>query len=122
VALGFPGQYYDNESGNFYNYYRDYDPSTGRYLQSDPIGLKGGINTYAYVHGNPLRYVDLLGLYSCKNSSKTYPNGMPNFVPWFWQTYDGTMRCSYSCKDDNEKPFTITVNVTEHRGWFDDPN
>jgi RHS repeat-associated protein len=61
LPLRFPGQRADAETGFSYNYMRDYDPSLGRYIQSDPIGLEGGINTYGYVGGNPLRYVDPTG-------------------------------------------------------------
>jgi RHS repeat-associated protein len=64
LPLRFPGQYADKETSVYYNYFRDYDPAIGKYVQSDPIGLGGGINTYAYVLSKPTMRTDFLGLWS----------------------------------------------------------
>jgi RHS repeat-associated protein len=63
--LRFPGQYYDSETGTNYNYFRDYDPAIGRYLESDPIGLDGGVNTFAYALNAPVKRKDFFGLDTC---------------------------------------------------------
>lgn len=60
--LRFPGQYYDSESWMHYNYYRYYDPSIGRYITSDPIGLAGGMNRFSYAGSNPANAIDPYGL------------------------------------------------------------
>jgi RHS repeat-associated protein len=62
--LRFPGQFTDQEPGLRYNYARDYNPNLGRYVESDPIGLSGGINPYAYVGGNPVTRTDPSGLFA----------------------------------------------------------
>ena len=61
LPLRLPGQYFDKETNLHYNYFRDYDPYLGAYKQSDPIGLSGGINTYAYAF-DPLIQIDPAGL------------------------------------------------------------
>lgn len=89
--LRFPGQYYDQESGLHYNYFRDYDPKTGRYMQSDPIGLSGSINTYLYAEGNPQNLIDLLGL-------KAEPGDSAFFSPQLYCT------CADNCKKRDAPP------------------
>jgi RHS repeat-associated protein len=77
VPLRFPGQLYDAHSTLHYNYFRDYDPETGRYVESDPIGLEGGLNTYGYVEGNPVNFIDPLGL--AKLGGTMAPPCVPGF-------------------------------------------
>ena len=83
--LRFPGQYWDNELGRASNGFRDYDPNLGRYIESDPLGLDGGLNTYLYVNGNPMSQGDpnglksfTVGLFSGLGAQMTFgqnPNG-----------------------------------------------
>jgi RHS repeat-associated protein len=79
VPLRFPGHYFDAETGLHYNRYRYYSPELGRYLQSDPVGIRGGANLYAYTN-NPLKRVDLEGLNDCGDdgSSKPPPGKPPD--------------------------------------------
>jgi RHS repeat-associated protein len=83
--LRFPGQQYDAATGLHYNYFRDYEPGTGRYVESDPIGLRGGVSTYGYVMGNTLIGVDPTALVACfynigLHQLRCYADPDPNFV------------------------------------------
>lgn len=75
--IRFPGQQADAESGLHYNYFRDYDPTLGRYIESDPIGLRGGLNTYGYVGGNPNSWFDRKGLCRIEVRFKSVFLGIP---------------------------------------------
>ena len=76
LPLRLPGQYFDRETNLAYNFFRDYDPGLGRYIQSDIVGLKGGTNTYSYALQNPIQYVDILGL----DVNFCYYSGFPTHI------------------------------------------
>jgi RHS repeat-associated protein len=95
VNLRLPGQFYDSESGLFYNWNRYYNPTLGRYITSDPIGQLGGINTYIYVLNNPLGLWDFLGLasnqmcYATGNKTLICPPYEPSPLNPDWRNYWG---------------------------------
>lgn len=80
--LRHPGQYFDIETGLFQNHFRDYNPAIGAYIESDLIGLAGGINTFAYVDGNPLSWSDPEGLASTKIDGKKIQVHKNDVDPW----------------------------------------
>src|SRR5262249_51244840 len=68
-----PGQLLDSRTGLHYNFLRDYDPARGRYLQTDPLGIAGGVNAYAYVEGNPVILIDPYALDAIEINYDYYP-------------------------------------------------
>ena len=98
--LRFPGQYFDRETNLHYNYYRNYDPQFGRFIESDPIGLAGGVNTYGYVGNNPLIFSDLFGLDATRRFNTTAGRGYldgPTNGNWGGKCWSGG---TYSCGGD----------------------
>ena len=84
-----------------YNYFRDYDPITGRYVESDPIGLGGGLNTYSYGDGDPVVTTDAFGLDTamCTRNLKLGPLGLPRAGPFFHQyVCVGNAKTGYTCR------------------------
>ncbi len=96
MPLRMPGQYFDREVGLFYNYFRDYDPATGRYVESDPIGLQGGMNTYGYVGGNVFGAVDPRGLKYCDKSCKEIKEKVRKILESTFLKYR-KIKCTLNC-------------------------
>jgi RHS repeat-associated protein len=106
--LRFPGQYYDQESGTYYNYFRDYDPSIGRYIESDPIGLRGGLNTYVYVR-SPLTDIDPLGQMGDRGGDEAPDTKPCAYYSKMCNSTGGS--CGYYCRT---APFVCSVG---YRGF-----
>ncbi len=82
----FPGQYFDKETGLHYNNARFYSAFTGRYLEADPIGERGGLNLYQYANGNPVRTTDVAGLTG--SSSADFPHDLDRTVDFWVSVYN----------------------------------
>lgn len=103
LNVGFPGQYFDQETGFWYNVNRYYDSRLGRYTQSDPVGLGGGLNTYAYVSNSPVNRVDPLGLTDWVGTGLEYGGG-----PYSGGTYTLTNKC----EGNGEPRYLVRVQAT----------
>jgi RHS repeat-associated protein len=111
--LRFPGQYYDAETGLFNNVHRDFDSSAGRYIQSDPIGLLGGISTYAYTGDSPLSHVDLLG----EAYFALRPLGR---LPWLGPASNNALDAAMHDQVAHEQLFFEDGNTPANLGFFPD--
>jgi RHS repeat-associated protein len=105
MPMRFPGQYADEETGFSYNYFRNYEPLLGRYIQSDPIGLRGGINDYAYAFSSPIVGKDPFGL-----SVEGALSQLGDLLDWIAGTPNSP---SYGPDD------AVTQDLRETPGWAD---
>ncbi|MEN8135373.1 MAG: RHS repeat-associated core domain-containing protein, partial [Thermodesulfobacteriota bacterium] len=142
--LTFPGQYYDEETGLHYNWNRYYDPNTGRYITSDPIGLDGGLNLYLYAGANPVNHTDSKGLYgtnSCEYYDKRcnetgadyYCKTAPKYCDDFFpkkpdpdpskdDDYEGWVRCTRQCLQDCDADKTKGMCTEDVDNFWDKVN
>lgn len=112
--LRFPGQLYDSHAGLNQNYFRDYDPAIGRYVESDPIGLTGdSLSTYAYVNNNPISNIDPLGL--------AYFGSRPlGRLPWLGPLSQNPIDDFFNTEISHEQLFFEDGKSPSNVGFFDD--
>ena len=129
--LRFPGQYFDAETNHHYNHHRDYESTTGRYVQSDPIGLEGGVNTYGYAMAAPVMFKDVWGLVVLRCERPVdinwLPSGSGNYLPYHnWlktDTLEAGMggECPVPGQQCSDRPYAAT-NTISHAGQSSAPN
>lgn len=113
IRLRFPGQYDDEESITFYNYFRDYDPTIGRYMQSDPAGLVDGLNGYQYALLNPDKNTDIFGLYTNVMNAYRPKNVLPRYLPSWEVAPSVTCRARCLVEAINPVPDKIVEKLLE---------
>ena len=124
----FPGQYYDAESGLYYNYLRYYDPQVRRFITADPIGLKAGTNLYSYGLNNPVRYIDPLGLdvYICgRPADLPFPLNQLNHEWLLTDTAEAGMGAAgggVPAQNGNSDLPGVPVEVVDHTGQSTEEN
>ena len=127
----FPGHYFDAELGLHYNHFRYYDPCLGRYLQSDPLGIAGGFNIYAYC-SNPLFQVDVHGLGAgkqkndpAKEDEEGTKSGVPPEDEEPWNAAQAARERAAELRETEENPPTATscaVDKKNNMPYFGDSN
>ena len=114
--MRFPGQYADSETGTAYNFFRDYDPRVGRYVQAEPLGVYGDINLYRYAKVNPLVYVDVNGFWPGEpgpvgtNLGSRLGNTMYTGSPYDYYYLDTHEQCEMDCL------VTLAIGTAQHEG------
>jgi RHS repeat-associated protein len=107
--LRYPGQYFQAETGLSYNYFRNYDGVTGRYLESDPIGLSGGINPYTYANDNPIMRTDPYGLFALSFAENWSTVGsIPGGGALIGETFARRVGLDCPCKEDCDGSWALT--------------